>query len=143
MIPIWNQSIENYAETIFFFAEYFLSKRGGIILFYLDDLRVQKEIASFVDAYKFTIKLKWIVINSLPIISTKDQSRLVKYVNPITRVIDSPCVCNSCLHWPLPCELLCKHLLTRSSSLRLSASVFSCLFLESFFREFSLQRRIF
>jgi hypothetical protein len=46
-------------ETIFFFVEHFLSKKGRVILFYPKDLRVQKEIASFVDAYKFTIKLKW------------------------------------------------------------------------------------
>jgi hypothetical protein len=52
MIPIWNWPLKDYVETIFFFAKHFLSKRGGIILFYLDDLWVQKEIVSFVDAYK-------------------------------------------------------------------------------------------
>ncbi len=72
MIPIWNRSLKDYVETIFFFVEHFISKRGGIILFYRADLWMQKEIASFVDVYKFTIKLKWIVINSLPIINTEN-----------------------------------------------------------------------
>lgn len=35
-------------ESIFFFIERFFSKRGRIILFYLDDLRLQKEIVPFV-----------------------------------------------------------------------------------------------
>jgi hypothetical protein len=77
MIPIWNQSLEDYVELIFFFVERFLSKRGEIILLYPNDFWVQKEIVFFVDAYKFTIKLKWIVINSLPIINTEDKIRKV------------------------------------------------------------------
>jgi hypothetical protein len=79
MIPIWNHSLEDYMETIFFFVERFFFKRGRIILFYPNDLRVQKEIASFVDVYKFTIKLKWIVINALPIISTENKTCKVCY----------------------------------------------------------------
>jgi hypothetical protein len=35
---IWNQSPEDYVETIFFFAKCFISKKGRIILFYPDDL---------------------------------------------------------------------------------------------------------
>jgi hypothetical protein len=77
MIPIWNQSLGDYVESIFFFIEHFLSKKGGIILFYLNDLQMQKEIVSFVDAYEFTINLKWIVINSLPIINIKDKTHKV------------------------------------------------------------------
>jgi hypothetical protein len=38
MIPIWNRPLKDYVETIFLFAKHFLSKRGGIILFYLDDI---------------------------------------------------------------------------------------------------------
>jgi len=34
---------------------------------------ITKGNCAFCDAYKFTIKLKWIMINSLPIISTEDK----------------------------------------------------------------------
>jgi hypothetical protein len=42
-------------EIIFLFAKRFLSKKGRIIWFYPDDFRIQKESASFVDVYEFTI----------------------------------------------------------------------------------------
>jgi hypothetical protein len=109
MIPIWNWSLEDYVETIFFFVECFFSKKGKVILFYPNDLWVQKEIASFVDAYEFTIKLKWMWLTPFPLSTPK--TRLIKYVTPITWIIYSPYVCNFRLHLLLPHELLCIRLL--------------------------------
>ncbi len=53
MIPIWNRSFEDYVEKIFFLVKHFLTKKRGIILLYPYDFLMQKEIASFVDAYEF------------------------------------------------------------------------------------------
>jgi hypothetical protein len=141
MIPIWNWSLEDYVETIFFFVEHFLSKKGRIILFYPDDLWVQKEIVSFFYAHEFTIKLKWMWLIPFPLSTLK--IRLVKYVTLITWIIYSPYVCNSRLHLPLSHKLLCIHLLTGSSSLHMLASNFSSHLLQSLLRDFLLWRRMF
>ncbi len=46
------------------------------------------------------------------------------------------------MHLPLPHELLCKHLLIKPSSLHLSTSIFSCILLQSLFKEFLLRRKM-
>ncbi len=49
-------------------------------------------------------------------------------------------VYDSRLHLPLCCKILCIHLIARPSPLRLLTSIFSCLLLQSFLKEFSLQK---
>jgi len=62
---------------MFIFVDYFLLKRCGVLLFFLDDLHVFKEISSFLDSDELSIKMKWVVINSLPLVNTKNRSQHV------------------------------------------------------------------
>lgn len=75
-IPSWNTKLENDVESMFIFADYFLLEWGGVF-FFLDDLHVLKEISSFFDSYELTLKMKWVVINSLPLVNTKNRSQRV------------------------------------------------------------------
>lgn len=43
-IPSWNQSADNFIDSIILFSNKFLSENGAMLLFHADDLRVLKEI---------------------------------------------------------------------------------------------------
>jgi len=58
IIPPWNQTLDDYVELIFFFVDRFFSKMELVIIFYPDDLRVLKEIISFIDNYHISINMK-------------------------------------------------------------------------------------
>ncbi len=76
-IPSQNTKLKNYVKVMFIFVDYFLLKRCGALLFFLDDLHVFKEISSFLDSDELSIKMKWVVINSLPLVNTKNRSQHV------------------------------------------------------------------
>jgi hypothetical protein len=47
---------------------------GAILLFHLNDLKVFKEVKSYMENYGFHIWMKWPVVNSLPLTSNEDPS---------------------------------------------------------------------
>jgi hypothetical protein len=57
----------------------FLAFDGAILLFHLDDLRVLKEVKSYLENYGFHFWMKWVVVKSLPFMSTEDTSFKVPY----------------------------------------------------------------
>ncbi len=73
-IPAQNQKVNEYIATIFDFVKKFLAFDGVVLLFCQDDLRVLKEVKSCVENYGLKIQIKWVVVNSLPLMSNKDPS---------------------------------------------------------------------
>jgi hypothetical protein len=59
-------------DFVFIFANKFFSHSGAILLFHSDDLWVFGHIRKFLDNYSLLIRMKRVVVNSLPLISTKD-----------------------------------------------------------------------
>jgi len=82
----WNTRLEDYVELVFNFASHFLFKRGVIIFLFIDDLHVLKEVSSFLDSYKFVIKMKWVFINSLPLVSTKERIDMSSSYSSLTLI---------------------------------------------------------
>jgi hypothetical protein len=57
----------------------FLAYDGAILLFHLDDLKVSKEVKSYLERYGFQIWMKWAMENSSPLVSNKDPSLKVPF----------------------------------------------------------------
>jgi hypothetical protein len=60
------QKVDEYIATVFDFTKKFLAFNGDVLLFHLDDLKVLKEVKSYLENYGFQIWMKWVVVNSLP-----------------------------------------------------------------------------
>lgn len=76
-IHVWNRLVEDHVVPIFNFANTFLASDGAILLFYLNNLHVLKEIRSYLESYSFHIWMKWAIINSLRLTSLEDPSMKV------------------------------------------------------------------
>jgi hypothetical protein len=76
-IPIWNKWMDNHIVSIFDLIKWFMASDGVILLFHLDDLCVLKEIKSYMESYKFQIRMKWTIVNFLPFSNSKDPSMKV------------------------------------------------------------------
>jgi len=66
--------MDNFIESIVFFADRFLSDRGPIIIIFVHDPRVLKEIRSFLESHQFKVHMKWIIVNSSPQMNSSDPS---------------------------------------------------------------------
>ncbi len=67
----------------FFILPICLASYGAILFFHSNDLRVLKEVKSYLESYGFQIWMKWVVANSLPLMnnevpSLKVPSRSIK-----------------------------------------------------------------
>ncbi len=60
-MPLWNREGEDWIVSIFDFVEKFLIANGAMFLFHPNDLRVFKEIMSYLLSYIFQICMKWVV----------------------------------------------------------------------------------
>jgi hypothetical protein len=69
--------VEDYVVSIFDFTHKFLASGGVVLLFHLDNLCVLKEIKSYLKNYSFQIRMKWAIVGSLPLTSSKDPSMKV------------------------------------------------------------------
>jgi len=45
---------------------------GAILLFHSNDFKILKEVKSCLENYGFHIRMKWAVVNSLPLMSNED-----------------------------------------------------------------------
>jgi len=52
-IPPWNWKVDDYIEAVFDFVEKFLAFNGVMILCNLNDLKVLKEVRSYLESYGF------------------------------------------------------------------------------------------
>jgi hypothetical protein len=52
-ILAWNKKVDEYIIGVFDFAQMFLASNGAILLFHPDDLKVLKEIKSYLENYGF------------------------------------------------------------------------------------------
>ncbi len=50
LILPWNKQVDNFIGSIVVFADRFLFNRGALIIVHVDDLRMLKEICSFLEA---------------------------------------------------------------------------------------------
>jgi hypothetical protein len=66
-ILAWNMKVDEYITRVFDFAHMFLASNGVVLLFHPDDLKVLKEVKSYLESYGFLIRMKWVVVNSLPL----------------------------------------------------------------------------
>ncbi len=57
----------------------FLASDGAILLFHPDDLRILKEVKSYLKSYGFYIQMKQVVVSSLPLMNNKDPSLKVPF----------------------------------------------------------------
>jgi hypothetical protein len=76
-IPVYNRLVEDYVVFVFYFVDKFLTTNGAILFFHPNDLCVLKEMKSYLESYSFQIRVKWAIVNSLPLISLKDPSMKV------------------------------------------------------------------
>jgi hypothetical protein len=73
-ILVWNNKVDEYIVGVFDFAQIFLASYGVVLLFQPNDLRVLKEIKSYLESYGFQIHMKWVVMNSWSFMSSEDPS---------------------------------------------------------------------
>jgi len=52
-IHVWNQKVDEYITIIFDFAKKKLASNGVVLLFHPDDLKVFKEVKSYLKSYGF------------------------------------------------------------------------------------------
>jgi hypothetical protein len=71
-IPNWNAKVPHYEDSIFIFANKFLSQNGAILLFHSDALQILKQIKENLDNYSMLIQMKRVVVNNLPFCNTED-----------------------------------------------------------------------
>jgi hypothetical protein len=71
-ILAWNKKVDEYIVGVFDFAHIFLAFDGVVLLFHLDDLKVLKEVKSYLESYDFKIQMKWVMVNSLPLMGSED-----------------------------------------------------------------------
>jgi hypothetical protein len=66
--------MDNFIESIVVFVDMFLLDKRAIIIMHVDDLQVLKDIRSFLESYQLKVRMKWIVVNSSPQMSSEDPS---------------------------------------------------------------------
>jgi hypothetical protein len=66
--------MDNFIEFVMVFIYRFLSDRRIVIIMHANDLWVLKEIHSFLESYQLKVRMKWIVVNSSPQMSSEDPS---------------------------------------------------------------------
>ncbi len=54
-IPKWNKKVDEYIVGVFDFAHIFLASNGAVLLFHPGDLKVLKEVKSYLKSYGFQI----------------------------------------------------------------------------------------
>ncbi len=54
--------------------EKFLASHGAVLLFHMNDLRVLKEVRSYMKNYDLHIQMKWVMVSLLPLTSNEDPS---------------------------------------------------------------------
>jgi hypothetical protein len=59
-------------DFFFICVDKFLLESGAILFFHLNDLWIHKQINEFLDSYYMSIRMKWAVVNNLPLISIED-----------------------------------------------------------------------
>lgn len=69
--------MKDYIISIFNFTNNFFTSDGDILLFHPNNFHFLKEIISYLESYGFEICMKWVIVNSLPLISSKDPSMKV------------------------------------------------------------------
>jgi hypothetical protein len=70
---MWSKQVEDYVLFVFEFATKFLVVNNVILLFHLEDLNNLKEVKSYPKSYiGYEIHMKWVMLNSLPCISSED-----------------------------------------------------------------------
>jgi hypothetical protein len=69
--------VDNFIESVVVFVNRFLSDKGAIIIMYVDDPHMLKEVCSFLESYQLKVHMKWIVVNSSPQTSSTDPSSQV------------------------------------------------------------------
>jgi hypothetical protein len=57
-IIAWNMKVNEYIVGVFDFAQMFLAFNGAVLLFLLDDLKILKEVKSYLESYGFQIQMK-------------------------------------------------------------------------------------
>jgi hypothetical protein len=78
-ILAWNMKVNEYIVGVFDFAQMFLAFNGAVLLFHLNDLKILKEVKSYLESYGFQTQMKWAVVNSLPFTSSEDPSFKVPF----------------------------------------------------------------
>jgi hypothetical protein len=71
--------VDEYTIGVFDFAHMFLAFDGVVLLFHRNDLKVLKEVKSYLKNYGFYIQKKWVMVNSLPFMNNKDPSFKVPF----------------------------------------------------------------
>jgi len=88
IVPSWNCHIDNYVYEIFGYANKYMENNGTILIFHDDNLRILKEIKSFLDTNGYEIHFRWVVINSLLQTSNGIKGKMVI---PLLNCIYIPC----------------------------------------------------
>jgi hypothetical protein len=58
--------VDNFIEFVVLFANRFMFDRRALIIMYVNDPCMLKEIHSFLESYQLKVHMKWIVVNSSP-----------------------------------------------------------------------------
>jgi hypothetical protein len=64
-------SVVEYIVGIFNITQISLAFDGAILLIHSNDFKVLKEIKSYLESYGFQIQMKWVVVNSLPLMNSE------------------------------------------------------------------------
>lgn len=75
----WNKWMENYNNFLFIFSNKVFVNDGAILSVDPHDLHIFKEVQSCLDIYEFKIRMKWVMVHSLPLVSNEDSTIHIWY----------------------------------------------------------------
>jgi len=76
-IPEWNAVPPSFLEDAFEFASNHLHDDAAMLIFFVDDIKVKREILGYLDGYNFKEYREWLGVNCLQLASPRDPSRRV------------------------------------------------------------------
>ncbi len=65
-VPFWNQHINNYVYGVFNFVNKYFCPNNAVVVSHVDDLRVFKEIKSYLEGNGYKIQSRSMVIHTMP-----------------------------------------------------------------------------
>ena len=83
-VPNWNKHVQNFIKFTIGFFQGYLQDDGALLLFYLDNVQVKKEVLSFLYNNNLEVQEEWTIVNSLHLTHPVHTSKRVSHFIPIS-----------------------------------------------------------
>ena len=76
----WNALVQDFLHNIVGYAGKYLHDDGALLLFYLDNPKIKKDLGPFFMAKKLKMKVEWLIVNTLHLTQPLNASNLVSRI---------------------------------------------------------------